>query len=228
MGLKKMTLVAYSDGTFTKKTGDKYAVLINPDTYTHSYSIQYDNQTPPGSNGTFTVFDKMGEETVSCKITFDGTGVIPDSPAAKGGSSSVKDQINSFRQIVFQYSGEQHRPKFVMLKWGTLLFKCQLKTLTLRYTLFTPDGQPVRAEADVVFAGYNNVAEKKKEKNDSSPDMSHLVTVKAGDTLPLLCYRIYGTSLPYAEVARVNGLTGFRRIEPGMQLLFPPLGRSPA
>jgi nucleoid-associated protein YgaU len=57
----------------------------------------------------------------------------------------------------------------------------------------------------------------------SSPDLSHLVTVKAGDTLPLLCCNIYGSSVYYLEVARVNGLAHFRDLAPGMQLLFPPL-----
>jgi contractile injection system tube protein len=226
MALKKMSIVAYSDKEFSSEVG-KYDVLINPDTYTHNYTIQYNDATGQGKNGTFTVFRRMGEETVSFTITFDGTGVVPGAPA-EGGTSSIKQQIDSFRTLVFAYNGQKHRPNFVKLLWGTLLFKCQLKTLSLKYTLFTPEGEPVRAEADVLFAGYNSAADLEKDANKSSPDMSHLVTVKAGDTLPLLCYRIYGTSVPYAEVARVNRLGGFRRIEPGTQLLFPPMRSSPA
>ncbi len=226
MALKKMSLVAYSDNQFGSEAGT-YDVLINPDTYTHNYSIQYNDATGQGKNGTFTQFRRMGEETVSFKITFDGTGVVPGAPA-EGGSSSVKQQVDKFRYLVFKYNGERHRPNFLKLKWGTLLFKCQLKTLNLKYTLFTPEGEPVRAEADVLFSGYTSAAELEKEAKKSSPDMSHLVTVKAGDTLPLLCYRIYGTSVPYAHVARVNRLTGFRRIEPGTELLFPPIRTSPA
>ena len=57
--------------------------------------------------------------------------------------------------------------------------------------------------------------------NKSSPDLSHVVTVKAGDTLPLLCYDIYGSSNPYIKVAAVNGLTDFRDLQPGQQLMFP-------
>ena len=63
--------------------------------------------------------------------------------------------------------------------------------------------------------------------------MSHLVTVKAGDTLPLFCYRIYGTSVPYAagragqwsdrfppdragHAAALSADSGPRRHEPGV------------
>jgi hypothetical protein len=221
MALKKMSIVAYSDNTFNSEVGT-YDVLINPETYSHAFSIQYNDATGQGKNGAFSQFRRMGEETVSFKVTFDGTGVVPGSPAP-GGSSSVKQQIDDFRNLIFKYNGKLHRPNFVKLKWGTLLFRCQLKTLGLKYTFFTPDGAPVRAEADVLFAGYTSAEELAKEANDNSPDMSHLVTVKAGDTLPLLCYRIYGTSVPYAQIARVNRLAGFRRIEPGTQLLFPPI-----
>jgi len=50
------------------------------------------------------------------------------------------------------------------------------------------------------------------------------VVVKDGDTLPLLCHRIYGDSGYYADVARFNGLSSFRRLKPGLALHFPPLG----
>ena len=226
MALKKLRIVAFSDNKFTSVVGT-YDVLINPDTYAHNYSIQYNDATGQGKNGTFTQFRRMGEETVSFKVTFDGTGVVPGAPA-EGGSTNIKDQVDKFRTLIFKYNGEKHRPNFVLLKWGKLLFKCQLKTLGMKYTLFTPEGEPVRAEADVLFFGYTSPTDLEQEANKSSPDMSHLVTVKAGDTLPLLCYRIYGTSVPYPQVARVNGLTGFRRLEPGTELLFPPIRTSPA
>jgi nucleoid-associated protein YgaU len=225
MALKKMKLVAYSDKDFSSEVGF-FDLMINPDTYSHNYSIHYDDATGQGMNGALTVFDRMGEETVSFKITFDGTGVVPGTAAADG-TSSIKTKIDAFRELVFDYQGDLHRPNFVILLWGTLRFKCQLRTLSLRYVLFTPEGEPVRAEADAQFAGYNSPEMLAKEGGKTSPDMSHLVTVKAGDTLPLLCYRIYGTSVPYAQVARINGLTGFRRIEPGTELLFPPIRSSP-
>jgi hypothetical protein len=48
--------------------------------------------------------------------------------------------------------------------------------------------------------------------------------VVAGDTLPLLCFQIYQESKYYVEVARINRLDDFRNLEPGRQILFPPLG----
>ena len=226
MALKKMSIVSYSDEKFASKTGS-YDLLINPDTYTHTYSIHYEDATALGMPAALMKFDRMGEETVAFKIMFDGTGVVPGTPVG-GSSPSIKKTIDDFRNLVFKYQGQLHEPNYLQLTWGTLAFRCRLKTLNLKYLLFTPEGEPVRAEADVLFSGHTAPAEAAKAANPNSADMSHLVTVRAGDTLPLLCYRIYGTSVPYPQVARINGLNGFRRIEPGTELLFPPIRNSPA
>jgi nucleoid-associated protein YgaU len=41
--------------------------------------------------------------------------------------------------------------------------------------------------------------------------------------LPLLCNRIYNDPSYYREVARINNLSNFRNLEPGLILRFPPL-----
>ena len=51
-------------------------------------------------------------------------------------------------------------------------------------------------------------------------------TVKAGDTLPLMCYRIYGDPKYYLDVAEVNHLGNFRVLIPGSALVFPPIEKS--
>jgi nucleoid-associated protein YgaU len=59
----------------------------------------------------------------------------------------------------------------------------------------------------------------------SSPDLTHVRTVRSGDTLPLMAYRIYGDSSHYAMVARANNLSRLDAIRPGDELYFPPLNR---
>ena len=48
-------------------------------------------------------------------------------------------------------------------------------------------------------------------------------TVKSGDTLPLLCKEIYGSSAYYLRVAADNELDDFRHLVPGQTLYFKPL-----
>ena len=218
MALSKMIIYAYSDNTFSTQTGYPFTVYINPAEYSHKYEIRYNDVNAQGSSGNSPGFNRMGHETVSFRLYFDGTGVVASAPL-----KTVKEQIEKFRGVVFSYNGQIHSPNYLKLSWGTLLFKCRLVNLDIRYTLFQSDGTPLRAYAEVRFASYTAPAELAKRARRSSPDVSHVVSVKTGDTLPLMCYRIYGSSTPYLEVARINGLSAFRHLTPGTTLLFPPL-----
>jgi nucleoid-associated protein YgaU len=60
---------------------------------------------------------------------------------------------------------------------------------------------------------------------DQSPDLTHVRLLRAGDSLPLLCHRIYGDAARCVQVAQANGLDSFRELEPGTRVVFPPLQR---
>jgi Contractile injection system tube protein len=224
MGLAKMKVSAYADGDFTQKL-DEMPVMINPEKYSHTFKILYTDPQAQGGNGGSPKFNKIPSDVVKMELVFDGTGVVPPGTGeTQSPTDGITKQIERFKNLVFSYDGKIHSPKFLTLAWGTLLFRCRLSTLDLTFSLFKPDGTPLRARASTVFLGYNDEEQLAKQANKSSPDLSHLILVKAGDTLPLLCAGVYGTSSVYIQVARANGLTGFRDLQPGTQLLFPPLG----
>jgi hypothetical protein len=61
------------------------------------------------------------------------------------------------------------------------------------------------------------------EQSRQSPDVSHQIEIKEGDTIMSLCEEIYGDSKYYIEVARINGLKSIRNLKLGSLLYFPPL-----
>jgi len=83
-----------------------------------------------------------------------------------------------------------------------------------------PSGEPLRAKVDLAFVGTMGTKEEALTANRSSPNLTHVVLVKAGDSLPLLCHRIYGDSAYYAAVARYNRIANFRVIRPGPKIVF--------
>jgi len=222
--LERMTITAYAKSDFSERRG-KFTVMINPEKYRRSYSICYNDVQAQGAPGGSPNFNKVPSEKVDFELVFDGTGVVPS--ALPGimpyTSDGIYDQIEEFKSLVFHYNGKIHSPNFLKLAWGKLLFKCRLTSMDISYTLFKPDGTPLRARVNAAFQSYNNETELALEANKSSPDLTHIRTVVAGDTLPLMCYRIYGSSLPYLQVAAINGLTDFRKLKVGTQLAFPPL-----
>ena len=225
--LQKMLITAYDDSNFETKAKE-FSVYINPATYSHSYRICYNDIQAQGSSGSSSDFNKIATEKVNFELIFDGTGVVPSAlpgllPFTGDG---ISKQIAEFKDIVCKYCGNIHSPKFVELAWGTLRFNCRLESLAITYTLFKPDGTPLRAKADAVFIGYTSGKLLALQAKKCSPDLTHIVTVRAGDTLPMMCYTIYGSSAYYAGVAAANGLTDFRQLVPGAQLRFPPLGEA--
>jgi hypothetical protein len=140
---------------------------------------------------------------------------------------TISPQIALFERLCQEINGESHEPSYLRLSWlqGGLRssFEAKLKDYDLNYTLIGHDGRPLLAELNATFV---ETVEPKKELARlrlSSPDLSHRHLVLAGETLPMLCQRYYGNTAAYLQVAMFNGLDDFVALEPGIQLLFPPL-----
>lgn len=217
MTLVKMLIQSYEDSTFSTKGAGKYTVFLNPESFTHTFEVAYDKTETLGQSGSTAKFKAIGDEEVSFDLMFDGTGVIP------GKVIDVDAEVKKLRSVTLDYQGKLHSPYYLQLSWGTLLFNCHLTKFDVSYTLFRPDGSPLRAKVSLTFVGFTDTATKAKQADNQSSDLTHHHYVQAGDTLPLLCYRIYGHSRYYLAVAAHNQLINFRRLEPGKLLQFPPL-----
>ncbi|WP_183564908.1 CIS tube protein [Mucilaginibacter sp. SP1R1] len=234
--LKKMKLVAYTDISFgTKADGLDYEVLINPESYALTYGTEINQQSAQGASESITSFSKRSPQSLSFKFLFDGTGVIkrggggllsglavPGLPADK---PDVVQDFEKFKSVVYNYDGTTHQPRYVQLQWGPLLYNCQMTHMTLTFKLFNPDGTPLRAEADCTFQGVIDETKLAAIENRQSPDLTHIRTVIKGDTLPLLCYKEYGDSKYYYQVAQYNGLADFKKLTAGTKIIFPPIAK---
>jgi hypothetical protein len=200
----------------------QFVAMINPANFDDSASICYNDDKSFGQAGHTLKFGAVGPKKVGFEIFLDGTGIL-NSSAFGSTPKEVKDQIADLKNLVSKYEGSKHTPNVVQIVWGTFLFYGCLDSMTVKNTLFRSSGAPLRAKVKLSFTEYKTPQEVNKEANKSSPDLTHIIEVVAGDTLPLLCDRIYKNSAYYLQVARINSLTNFRYLKPGMKLRFPPL-----
>ena len=135
----------------------------------------------------------------------------------------VHDLVDELEERLYDYNTEAHRPSFVKVEYGDITFFGQLKTLETEYSLFGPDGIPLRAELKVTLTGYCSQQEEKSRFSKRSPDVSRLVTMKEGQTLAALCGEGYCDPLLVGQVARFNNLNGYRNIPAGTEILLPML-----
>ena len=84
----------------------------------------------------------------------------------------------------------------------------------------------MRATAKVTFKSSIEEEKRAAKEDRQSADLTHIRRVGAGDTLPLMCYRIYGDPKYYLEVAAINGLGDFRSLVPGTEIRFPPIDKT--
>jgi Contractile injection system tube protein len=212
----KLIIYSFKDEQLQSYVG-KYQVLVNPEEYNQSYTISYDQQKPLGASGVTLKFNSMGAQQMDFKLLFDATGAIPNSV------TDLAAELQNFLSVVCSYQGSIHQPYYLKIIWGKQIFPARLTKLSIRYSLFRPDGSPLRAHADLSFSSSIDPNTLAKMENKQSADLTHLRTVTAGDTLPSLCHQIYGDATLYPKVAAFNRLTHFRSLRPGMQLEFPPL-----
>jgi Contractile injection system tube protein len=221
---EKMTVYAYNNADLSDshKKGE-YKATINPENYVLDIKMEFNDGQGTGTSGAQPRFKLKNPEELSFEFLFDNTGIIDDNP-----KENITDDINSFRELLMGFDGDTHEPKFFKLVWGTLLFKARCTGLNITYKLFNPDGAPIRAVCKGTFKELKEEELRVSEENRSSPDLTHFRVVQKGDTLPLMCYQIYGDAKYYLQVAQVNKLANFRSLQPGAELFFPPFEKTTA
>jgi len=232
--LIKLKIKAYSDEQFSQEVSEgEFKSLLNPEKYTFKYKIEQNDDQASGTSSSAPKFNRALPEDLELEFLFDRTGVITNYGASgaadentfKDEGGGIIDDVEKFKKVVFDYNGDKHKPNYLIISWGTLLFKGTLTEMDINFKLFKADGTPLRAVANAKFKGFVEDDLRIAKENNSSPDLTHVRIVKEGDTLPLMTYRIYGDSKYYLEVAKANSLTNFRKLEVGQQIFFPPINK---
>lgn len=217
-----MEIIGYSDNEYSGSGISSCTVQINPASYSHEHRTSYNNTVSQGAPGATLKFKGTSPEKISFDIYFDATGAV-STASILDSQVAVDDQIQTFKDVCFTYNGDIHEPNYLIVSWGTLVFKCKLTSLSISYTLFQSDGTPLRAKLSVSFEEAIDAELIAKDAGNLSPDLTHLVEVKDGDTLPMICFRMYGDTSYYIEVAKYNNLLNFRDIPPGTKIYLPPI-----
>ena len=232
--LEKMRIEGYLDERRRRPTSPaEIQLMFNPASYQRSHAVVYNDARlqPLNTEGRPARYALTEPGTLSLQLVIDGTGVHQFGAEQLLGPPSVKKKVAELEKMCLRMNGDIHQPNFLVVRWGDFSFQGRLQTLDISYKLFDESGDPLRAELDVSFIEDRATETAARAAAKSSPDLTHVRTVQAGDTLPLLCVAIYGSARHYLLVARHNGLDDFRQLQPGQQLQFPPLdaaGRAPA
>ncbi|MBA4408108.1 MAG: hypothetical protein C0397_01635 [Odoribacter sp.] len=220
--LTKLKIKAYRDERFTQEVANgEFNTLLNPEKYLVKYQIEQNQSQAQGTSSAAPRFNKALPEDLDLEFIFDRSGVIKGYEDESG--DGIIDDVDNFRKVILDYNGDEHKPNYLVISWGALLFKGSLSQMEITFKLFKPDGTPIRASARARFKGFIEDDLRIARENNNSPDLTHVRIINEGDTLPLMTFRIYGDPKYYLEVAKANKLVNFRKLSPGQQIYFPPI-----
>ncbi|WP_264537871.1 hypothetical protein [Flavobacterium sp. N1736] len=217
--LEPMKITGYTDEDFQNKfSGDPYAFMINPDTIKMQKSIEYNEQQAPATSSASQKYKSTPSDKLTFEMVIDCTGVV-DSKRI-----DMNKEITALETIIYTYNGKIHRPNFVKIQWGqNITFNGVLESIDVSYTLFKPDGSPLRAKISLSFSQYISPKTVTMQDAPESPDLTHIVTVSEGMSLPQLCLQTWNDDSLYIQVAEFNGLNKFRNLNGISKLIFPPV-----
>jgi Contractile injection system tube protein/LysM domain len=212
MALEKATLQAMGPAGTT--IGGPIAVLFNPSEYTLEKGNTFQRTELPGLGSPITQFTSGGAESLSMELFFD-------TYTDEGGKDvrTYTDRVTDLLKI----NPDLHAPPIVQFQWGRLTFKAVLERVSRRFTMFMPDGTPVRAVLTVTFQEYRTIAEQMAQTPLASADRTKRWIVKQGDSLWAIAAEVYGDAARWRPIAIRNRIVHPRRLTPGMDLAVPPL-----
>jgi nucleoid-associated protein YgaU len=113
-------------------------------------------------------------------------------------------------------------PPLVQLSWGSVVsFPGFITSVQAKYTLFAPDGTPIRAVCNV------SIEEMPGDPLGQNPTSGALSTyavhrVIAGDSLASIAFREYGDPAMWRPLAEANNIDDPIRLAVGTTLIVPP------
>lgn len=110
-------------------------------------------------------------------------------------------------------------PPTVKFVWGGFSFKSVVTSLSHTFTMFLPDGTPVRAKSDVTFQRIEPPKAKGGGSGKSKSGGSY--TLSKGETLAMVAADQLGSPAYWTKIASANGIENPRDVEAGTTLTIP-------
>ena len=166
-----------------KDNGTVIPFLFNPSEFTVDRTNQFTEVNIPGLSGSIFQFVRGGSRTVNMDLFFDtyeaGTDVRLFTDLITGwDSGSTYSKLSGGAKGLMDIDSDTHAPPVCQFIWGSYIFPCIIERVNKRFTMFLPDGIPVRATLSVTLREYKEYEVQLKEAARQSSDRTKTHTVK--------------------------------------------------
>jgi len=209
-------------------------VQFNPTQLSFNKGVQIADIPIPGLDTPLLQFVRGQNESLSLDLFFDST-----ESGMGANAKSVTEYSDQIYQLV-KIEPDSHAPPICEFIWNDKFpgadiskemgnqkrnsFKCIVESVRHQYTLFSPEGVPLRATVSVNLREYKTLDEQLAQLNLNSPDRTQVQVLQAGDTLSSVAGKHYRRPGEWRLIADANNIQDPRRVTPGTFLTVPPMG----
>lgn len=201
----------------------KLEVLFNPTEYSIDRESTFAEVAVPGLESPVIQYVRGNGDRMTFELFLDVTDNLKDGQLVTG--QSVRELfVRPLERLLLQ-NPQLHAPPPVQLLWGaTVVMESAVATsLSVKYTLFDTEGLPIRATANLTLREHRSASEQLAEMRLESPDLTNVVVVREGDTLPLIAYRAYGDAAQWRPIGVANNRANPLALVPGEMLTVPKI-----
>ena len=211
---------------FISEIGNQFEVQFNPTDIQLNATASWEAQNQQG-NQVLLEFKNVAARRLNMTLIFDTTS--NNENVAKTYVNHLLSlfelkelpDLNPEHEAVGQGTmGLKMRNALVDFQWGDFTFFGALANLNVKYTMFSAEGHPIRAEVKVNLVEFSN-----QWKNDIGGSRSNvtipqvqLVQLKSGQTLSSLASM---AGMAVGALAAMNGISDPMNVPPGQVLMLP-------
>jgi nucleoid-associated protein YgaU len=201
--------------------GEQIDCWFNPSEYTITKSNKWKIEPVVGSGLPTAQFGGADAQKLTLDLLFDAAD------HASGDVRGITNALFAAMAVDKKYASGKNsgRPPTIEFGWGsTTTFKAVCDSLSVQFTLFRPNGTPVRAKAKISLLQAEATVGKGPQ-NPTTRGTAGLSThvVRDGDSLQSVAHNAYGDPTLWRRIAEANGIDDPLSIPRGTVLSIPTL-----
>ena len=186
---------------------------FRPAKITHSASNSWHTTDSPESDVPMATFKGGKGQKMTMDLFFDTTDTGGD--------------VRAYTDILLSLTlrDSKGEPPACQFSWGEITSPMSyVETVTINYTLFLPDGTPVRAEVPgIAFVEFEAVKDDALQNPTSRSEAREAWIVREGQRLDWIAFKVYKDASQWRYIALTNGLENPFVLRPGQVLKITPL-----
>jgi nucleoid-associated protein YgaU len=199
--------------------GQPIKFQFNPKEYTLKKAAKWEAKPAKGApKASMPEFNGPEPQTMTIECFLDAVGSDYDI------THDIRRLLDCCTPIKKSVQNSRPSPPFVVFAWGSYFsVTACVKSVSVKCTMFRPDGTPTRAIATLELQEVPGVPRVQHKQNPTSGglDMRTSHTVVAGDSLASIANEEYGDPALWRAIAVANGITDPLRLRNGSRVLLP-------